>query len=66
MGIVSGALEVLPRWVYSKVGQYRHKVFVKQLGWDIPTQDGMELDQFDRPDTMYVVAQDSEGEVLRV
>lgn len=64
MDIVSGTLEVLPRGVYSKVGQYRHKVFVEQLGWDIPTQDGMELDQFDRPDTMYVVAQDSEGEVF--
>jgi acyl homoserine lactone synthase len=36
---------------------------VDELGWDIPNKDGMEFDQFDRDDTVHVVAHDSAGEV---
>ncbi len=42
---------------------YRYKVFVKKLGWNLRTADGMELDEFDRPDTLYVVAR-SNDEVI--
>lgn len=63
MHVMSGASEGLPKGLHSKVGIYRHKVFVEQLGWELRTQDGAELDQFDRPDTVYVVAQDGEGHV---
>lgn len=64
MDVVSGAQEGLPRGVYSKVSRYRYQVFVEQLGWQLPTRDGTELDQFDRPDTVYVVAQDDEGHII--
>lgn len=60
----SGASEGLPQGVYSKLARYRHNVFVEQLGWGLQTQDGTELDQFDRPDTVYVVAQDDEGHIF--
>lgn len=63
MHVMSGASEGLPKGLHSKVANYRHKVFVEQLGWELQTQDGEELDQFDRPDTVYVVAQDGEGHV---
>lgn len=63
MQVMSGAPAGLPQELYSKVAHYRHKVFVEQLGWGLQTQDGAELDQFDRPDTVYVVAQDDEGYV---
>lgn len=66
MQIMSGAPDRLPQGLYSKVARYRHKVFVEQLGWELRTQDGAELDQFDRPDTVYVVAQDDEGLCLRL
>lgn len=64
MHVMSGDPEELPTGVYSKVARYRHKVFVEQLGWELRTQDGAEMDQFDRPDTVYVVAQDDEGHVF--
>lgn len=63
MHVMSGDPKALPTGVYSKIARYRHKVFVEQLGWELKTQDGSELDQFDRPDTVYVVAQDDEGHV---
>lgn len=64
MQVTSGPQERLPQGMYSQVARYRHKVFIERLGWRLRTQDGMELDQFDRPDTVYVVAQDEEGQVF--
>jgi acyl homoserine lactone synthase len=64
MRVVSSASEGLPGDLYSKVARYRHKVFVERLGWPLKTQNGVELDQFDRPDTVYVVAQDDDGCVV--
>lgn len=64
MYVMSGAPEGLPQGLYTKLARYRHKVFVEQLGWQLQTQDGAELDQFDRPDSVYIVAQDDEGHVF--
>ncbi len=33
----------------------RKKVFYDMLGWEVNVDDGMEFDQFDRPDTVYVL-----------
>ncbi|WP_179958373.1 acyl-homoserine-lactone synthase [Chitinimonas arctica] len=46
------------------LARYRHRVFVEKLGWQLQCQDGLEFDQFDRPDTLYIVAQDFEGQVV--
>lgn len=59
--VTAGSELILPHDIYCKVGEYRHKVFVEMLGWDLQTRDGMELDQFDRPDTLYMVSQDDNG-----
>jgi len=46
------------------LARFRHQVFVQRLGWQLEERgDGLELDQFDRPDTVYVVARDESGEV---
>jgi N-acyl-L-homoserine lactone synthetase len=59
--VIAGNPLALSPDIYSKIGQYRNKVFVEMLGWDLQTRDGMELDQFDRPDTLYMVSQDDQG-----
>ena len=64
MHVMTGVSGRLPKGLHSKVAIYRHKVFVEQLGWDLRTQDGVEQDQFDRADTVYVVAQNDEGDVF--
>jgi N-acyl-L-homoserine lactone synthetase len=63
MQVITGPAEVLPNNLYAEVASYRHQVFVEQLGWALHTENRMESDQFDRPDTMYVVAQDDQGHV---
>lgn len=64
MHIVSGVQKDLPEGLHSKVARYRHKVFVERLGWPLQTEGGVELDQFDRPDTVYVVAQNEDDHVF--
>ena len=63
MNVTAGKTEALTPSLFSQVGHYRHKVFVETLGWDLKTRNGEELDQFDRPDTVYVVGQDEDGNV---
>lgn len=49
----------LPEGVGNALAQYRHEIFVKQLGWRLPMADnGFERDQYDRDDTVYVVGRD--------
>lgn len=64
MDVVTGARERLRPDLYSKVANYRHKIFVERLGWQLHTKDGAELDQFDRHDTVYVIAQDDYGQII--
>jgi acyl homoserine lactone synthase len=63
MNVTAGNTKALSPSLFSRVGHYRTKVFVETLGWDLKTRNGEELDQFDRPDTMYVVSEDDDGHV---
>ena len=63
MRVISGAVAGLLEGYYGRVAHYRHRVFLEQLGWRLDTQDGAESDQFDRPDTVYVMVEDEEGNI---
>ncbi|MDE2324409.1 MAG: GNAT family N-acetyltransferase [Betaproteobacteria bacterium] len=63
MQIVTGSSAQLPQSLRNSVGRYRHRVFVEKLEWSVPSKDGIEADQFDRPDTVYVVGRDGHGHV---
>lgn len=63
MDLITGTSGALPDGLFSEVSSYRHRVFVDTLGWDLDTEDGVESDQFDRPDTVYVVARDDQGNI---
>lgn len=63
MNVVTGRQEDLPQGLYSKVANYRHKVFVERLGWQLQAFDNAEQDQFDRPDTIYIVSRDEDGNI---
>ncbi len=42
----------------------RHRVFKEQLGWDVQGENGEEWDEFDGPDTAYLIASDPSGAVV--
>lgn len=64
MGVLFGAQDRLTSDVCREVFSYRRKVFVEHLGWPLSVQNGEELDEFDRDDTVYVVMNDVDGDVV--
>lgn len=64
MDILSGMRAGLPADVFRGLASYRHEVFVEMLGWsDLATPERLERDQFDREDTVYVLARDDNGRI---
>lgn len=63
MQYIAGTPDILPPALFADMGRYRYKVFVGKLGWQLQCRDELEYDEFDRDDTVYVVAQDEEGHV---
>lgn len=61
--MTAGCVQSLPPGLYKQLAIYRREVFVERLGWALQTDQGMEADQFDREDTVYVVAQNNAGYV---
>lgn len=60
---LSGKCAELGPETMCQLAQYRYKVFIQKLGWSLPTSGGVESDEFDHADTLYVVAVDGSGGV---
>lgn len=58
-----GSAAQLSPGLTAALASYRHAIFIEKLGWQLPVVDGQELDQFDRPDTVYVVGSIEGGAV---
>ncbi|SDH01444.1 acyl-homoserine-lactone synthase [Paraburkholderia phenazinium] len=59
--VISGSRLTLPLHLIDALGRYRHEVFVKRLGWQLPMvapHDDTEWDEFDGPNTLYVMLLD--------
>lgn len=61
---IGGTSESLSPDVLEGIARYRHKVFVETLGWELHAPAGLELDQFDRTDTIYVAARQEDGRLV--
>jgi acyl homoserine lactone synthase len=61
---LSGTRATLNSGLMESIGRYRHRVFVEKLGWQLRAQNGLEYDQFDRDDSLYLVAQDIDGDIV--
>jgi len=45
--------------------RFRTRIFKDRMGWDVSiTEDGLEVDQFDLPDTVYLLALDDDRKVV--
>jgi N-acyl-L-homoserine lactone synthetase len=64
MEILTGKPGALAPDVMVAIARYRHRVFVEKLGWKLSARDGLELDQFDHAETLYVAARDASGEIV--
>jgi acyl homoserine lactone synthase len=66
LNIVTGTPEELSPQMMADIAHYRHKVFIDKLGWDLQCENAQECDQFDRPDTVYVVAQGEKQKIVGI
>jgi len=64
MELFTGNFDGLGPHVMADLARYRYRVFVERLGWDLACVRGWEVDQFDRADTLYVVARGVDGQVI--
>lgn len=64
MRFFSGTPSDLQPGLVTGVARYRHKVFVQKLGWQLRCENALEYDQYDRDDTVYVVAQNDTGDIV--
>jgi acyl homoserine lactone synthase len=64
MEFAEGVFSTLSHELVTRLARYRHHVFVERLGWPLPTRDGLEFDQFDRPDTLHVIALKDEQRIV--
>lgn len=64
VNIVTGTSADLSMEIMAGVARYRHRVFVEKLGWQLRCENALEYDEFDRDDTVYVVAHDAANEVV--
>lgn len=62
----TGTRQQLPPQLFEQMGRYRREVFINQLGWELNTLNGMELDEFDGPEAVYVCSHDEDGQVSGV
>lgn len=63
MSTIIGTRSELSADAVKRLHEFRHEVFVQRLGWRLPLVDGSECDQYDLPDTMYVMECDADGRV---
>lgn len=61
--VATGTASELPIGLEKALAIYRYGVFIQSLKWQLPVEEGLERDQFDRSDTLYVVASDAQGNV---
>lgn len=62
MLVFKGKLKEHPRWeVENEFYRFRNRVFSERLGWDVESRRGLERDNFDKPDTHWVLIEDKQG-----
>ncbi len=64
MAIIVGSAMQRTTAIINPLANYRYQVIVKQLGWNLDTFEGLELDQFDRSDTYYVVVRNLQQDII--
>ncbi|PKQ73808.1 acyl-homoserine-lactone synthase [Aeromonas sobria] len=62
MLVFKGKLKEHPKIeVEQELYRFRNRVFSDRLGWDVESHRGLEKDNFDTPDTHWVLIEDNEG-----
>jgi N-acyl-L-homoserine lactone synthetase len=62
--LIAGATNPNCREHLARMFRLRHDVFVKEKGWKLKSYNGLEFDQFDTADTLYLAEFDDDSEMV--
>lgn len=62
--VVVGATNPNCREFLAAMFRQRHDVFVKEKGWDLKSYNGLEFDNYDTAETLYLVQFDEDGDLV--
>lgn len=63
MKTIIGRSKELSPTLENALAAYRYKIFIERLGWPLPVEKGEERDQFDHPETLYVMTREPDGTI---
>lgn len=63
IAFVSGADRASNRQVFERLFRLRYEVFIRNRQWSLPTCNGMEFDQYDRPEAAYFFEEEDDGSI---
>lgn len=61
--ITIGARREIDPEILMGMHEFRHEVFVRRLGWALPLMGGIERDEYDSEDAVYVLARNGDGSI---
>ena len=62
--LVVGAWNPTARAPLEAMFRQRYDIFIKEKGWKLPSRDGLEIDQYDDDDTLYLLQYAPDGELI--
>ena len=61
--ILHGSERKLQSGYFEKLARLRHRIFIEERGWSLPSRAGLEIDQYDIENAVYFVDFDAAGEI---
>lgn len=61
--LVQGATNPTCSELLTKMFRQRYEIFVKEKGWNVKSHNGLEYDQYDTDETLYLIDLDSDGNI---
>lgn len=62
--LIVGASNPVARERLQAMFRQRHDIFIKEKGWQLASRDGLEIDQYDDDDTLYLLQYAPDGELV--
>lgn len=61
--VIEGATNSQCRPQLAEMFRHRYQIFVREKGWDLKTYNGLEFDDYDTAETIYLIEFDSDGNI---
>ncbi len=61
--VIAGATNPDCRVLLAEMFRHRYQIFVREKGWDLKSYNGLEFDNYDTAETIYLIEHDGKGKI---